>query len=478
MAGIDNNTLFYSRGDSFTDLSLTPKTITNSNAVIVDAGKFGKCFDTNNGCLTSSLLIPSTADFTIDFWFKQLALKNSAIFRANVSGTIGYYGGVGINTLVDGTVALLMSYNGTSWAINENCGSVNINEWNHISIIRSAGNVSVYINGVLKKQISISTNGLFQSSIFTIGRSQSTDTSTSLFNGYISDFRVSNIARWTTNFTPPTSPYNSLTINVTSQTTSNIDFNVSKLGAETINKVEVYINNTLSRTYTTGYDNLNYLIDNSLFIIGKNNIKIKVIYDINYSEEKILTYSYKPNPLPTNVGFKAKNDRDEALYNGLIANRDNLKTNLTNKGVDVTGVNEMSNLIDKVASIVLAPNIVAYDTGVDYTSLGNMLGAIQHTSTSGNPRIALSVKIPFSGSIRCKFLYYMYGGYETNASIKINGQVIQTFSNSTDANGGYKTSVSKDINVNKNDVVEILSWSTTGGKFSYIENIMLCCKFV
>ena len=78
--------------------------------------------------------------------------------------------------------------------------------WNHIAIVRSSGIMKLYRNGT---QIggtiatAVANNSLFIGSnpeAFTSEASPSV-------NAYFDEFRSSNVARWTTNFTPPTAPY-------------------------------------------------------------------------------------------------------------------------------------------------------------------------------------------------------------------------------------------------------------------------------
>jgi hypothetical protein len=48
MAGIDNNTLLYLRGDSFNDLSVSNKQLNSNNNKIIEDNVFGKCLEISN----------------------------------------------------------------------------------------------------------------------------------------------------------------------------------------------------------------------------------------------------------------------------------------------------------------------------------------------------------------------------------------------------------------------------------------------
>ena len=75
MAGIDNNTLLYLRGDSFDDLSLNPKSIENTNT-IVQEGFFGKYIDFNSNSYVKLPVevfksILNNQEFTIEYYYYE-----------------------------------------------------------------------------------------------------------------------------------------------------------------------------------------------------------------------------------------------------------------------------------------------------------------------------------------------------------------------------------------------------------------------
>ena len=88
-------------------------------------------------------------------------------------------------------------------------GSVTIqNSWVHTAFVRYSGTINLFINGISAGTASNSSN--FSSSAdFRIGAGRYTGTSADAFiTGYIQDFRItSGLARYTTNFTPPTASF-------------------------------------------------------------------------------------------------------------------------------------------------------------------------------------------------------------------------------------------------------------------------------
>jgi hypothetical protein len=81
--------------------------------------------------------------------------------------------------------------------------TVTANVWQHFACTATAGNIKVFINGSLNATGTY-TEGYAAGSNFDIGGINATGDGA--FNGYISNFRVTNSVLYTTTFTPPTSP--------------------------------------------------------------------------------------------------------------------------------------------------------------------------------------------------------------------------------------------------------------------------------
>ena len=89
--------------------------------------------------------------------------------------------------------------------------------WYHIAVVRNGINFYIFVNGVsqsLTVNTPIGTNdvGNVDSTLYVGGLAPSSF----YFNAWIDELRISKgIARWTTNFTPPSAPYDSQTPGVT-----------------------------------------------------------------------------------------------------------------------------------------------------------------------------------------------------------------------------------------------------------------------
>lgn len=82
--------------------------------------------------------------------------------------------------------------------------------WHHVAVVRNNNTVTIYLNGSSSGGTPGSCNQNFNNSSIrpTIGRYYDNSNPTFWMYGYMQEYRVSKgIARWTTDFTPPSAPY-------------------------------------------------------------------------------------------------------------------------------------------------------------------------------------------------------------------------------------------------------------------------------
>jgi len=134
--------------------------------------------------------------YTIDYWLYLIALPPSAqtypVSRFSGSGDWGNY--------VDANGAMRHGIWGVSEIYTSN-SVVPIGSWHHWAIVKNGGSdTKIYKDGV---QVATGSGNFSDcSSALWIGGQNTSLTSTSSLNGYIDEVRISNIARWTTGFTP------------------------------------------------------------------------------------------------------------------------------------------------------------------------------------------------------------------------------------------------------------------------------------
>ena len=150
-------------------------------------------------------------DFTAECWIRFAALGNNTIFSHWANGTsssmsyyLTYFNGSGILRLGH----YLSGNADTSYSWSPSTGT-----WYHIALERSGTTIKVYIDGTSVISVSASTTALRDSEDpFRVGvfndASTGSPTLDWYFNGHIDDLRITKgLARYGTNFTPPTSAH-------------------------------------------------------------------------------------------------------------------------------------------------------------------------------------------------------------------------------------------------------------------------------
>jgi hypothetical protein len=207
------NTLILANGTSAaiydSAMMATYETLGNASTtgVIKKYGNSSMSFDGTGDYLVSPFSVNNnlgTGSFTFEAW----------LYPSSIAGIRGFYalsGGPGgvpkfVMHLNAGTPSI--HYNGLTGGSDiytTATSAITANTWTHLAFVRNGSTWTWYINGVASGTGSNSTNITFTTQPLYVGyggESYFTE-----FNGYIDDLRVTNgVARYTANFTPPTSP--------------------------------------------------------------------------------------------------------------------------------------------------------------------------------------------------------------------------------------------------------------------------------
>lgn len=198
---------------TFTDSELTPKSVTAAgNAQISTAqSKFGGASGLFDGTGDYLELADNadwafgTEDLTIDFWVRFISVPTSTITAVFYSQ---YNNGSNMIELYYKDSALyLQNYSGGTPIVDFNrAWTPTAGTWYHIAVVRTGNTFKMFINGTqIGTDYSSSNSFTDFTNLLRIGARNST---TGGLNGYIDEYRISKgVARWTTNFTPPTSQY-------------------------------------------------------------------------------------------------------------------------------------------------------------------------------------------------------------------------------------------------------------------------------
>lgn len=179
---------------TFTDAVNPSRTITKSGtpSLSTTQSKFGgSSFYSATGCLqipiTSDLVCPTTA--TLEYWF-YLTTTGGNPYAFTLGNIANSFLGNAVFAL-NGQVIYLET-------------STTYNTWHHVALCSNNGAVKAYLDGnnvwsgnLYNNQYLLGVQGL------TLYISSPSNP----FESYMDEFRISNVVRYTTNFTPPTQPF-------------------------------------------------------------------------------------------------------------------------------------------------------------------------------------------------------------------------------------------------------------------------------
>jgi len=275
-----------------TDSSNTNASITciGSAQISTAQSKFGSSsLATASGDIsisTTNIFNFGTSDFTVEFWFYRTGLGSSNNFIVD-----GRPSGNNSNTfmLYMPTSTTAPRYHTAS--SDQITSSINLgtNAWTHIAVVRNSGTTTLYMNGVSGGSFSDSTDYIDTGGT-TLGfwAGSSTDYSMYTTPGYFDDFRVTKgVARYTSNFTPPTTAHLTSAGDVNKQIVVNSDADGVAIGTGGISqariaKAWVYFNGENSAAnMIQGSYNISSIADDGT---GKYQINFSTnMSDTNYS---------------------------------------------------------------------------------------------------------------------------------------------------------------------------------------------------
>lgn len=205
--GLDKDVALLLHGDlledsSFNSVSVEPNGVTISE----DQSRFGgkSLFFDGNSFLRFSdqMFIFGTGDFTVDWWEYKTTDAGTS-FSINILSDPGYS-----NMLLFDGLYLYSANIPSMWNLlsGARIRSVLKNQWAHCALVRNGSNITFYQNGKQTWNTSFSGNLSGGSGICQVGAHGLSPVS-DYFSGYIDEFRISKVARWTSDFTPPDKPY-------------------------------------------------------------------------------------------------------------------------------------------------------------------------------------------------------------------------------------------------------------------------------
>ena len=210
---------------AFTDSSSAARTVTVvGNAQISTAqSKYGGgsgLFDGSGDYLTigdAAAMEPGSSDLTWEMWVKTTASNSYATLYSRTPSTFSS----GMFTLMinqssptSGNVALYVAdYSGGAPLLATTGVSVRDDSWHHIAVVRNGSSWAIYVDGTSRATATWSGTIADISAGVYIGRDQNYFFEGRDFPGYIDELRITKgVARYTTNFTPPTAASQQLSV--------------------------------------------------------------------------------------------------------------------------------------------------------------------------------------------------------------------------------------------------------------------------
>ncbi len=169
----------------------------------------GTSLQFDGGDMVSGTNVPLLTQFTYEAWIKRTA--DNGTYQTFLSDANTNYNAAMVTLFVDGgnsdcgssptdQIAYFQLQSGGS---STQCSGVTatLNQWYHVAVTRdAAGTRRVFIDGTLRSTNTSTVAPADSTGLMTLGRAGSS--SDEYFTGRIDDVRVSNTARYTTNFTP------------------------------------------------------------------------------------------------------------------------------------------------------------------------------------------------------------------------------------------------------------------------------------
>lgn len=162
-----------------------------------------------------------TGDFTIDFWINFANLSQTNFMFAQRQDANNHHS---FYVSAAGVITYYCRTGSTDRALYSRATPVftQTGAWYHVALVRQGALVKLYVNGTNYSMTGSTAAGDFGNiaGAFTIGANGS---ATDFCSAYIDAFRISKgIARWTENFTPPSSAYSNSVAKINNVAIANI----------------------------------------------------------------------------------------------------------------------------------------------------------------------------------------------------------------------------------------------------------------
>ena len=188
-----NNTFLDSSTNNFT---ITRNGNTTQGTFSPYGSNWSNYFDGSGDYLSTSSSISLSSSLTVECWFNLTSAQTSFKMFAgeSLSGGSGKY-----VTLTSTGIEAQFGASGAT--ISSITYTFAVGTWYHFALVRNGTTVSIYINGVAQSVTNSTQSGTMVLQYVGVGYSSSY-----VFTGFISNFRINTTAVYTANFTPSVTP--------------------------------------------------------------------------------------------------------------------------------------------------------------------------------------------------------------------------------------------------------------------------------
>lgn len=227
-----------------------------------------------------------TVDFTIEAWVRPTLLSSPYRIMGHgelgtTNGTwafgLGYHSTWGTGTRLN--VAVRSSSTIYNLSSDDVSAYITVNTWNHIAVVRSAGTLFFYLNGIQRGSVACNYDLTVASySALYLNYLVINGTFADIFFGYISKWRLSkDIARYTSDFTPPTTYVNDSYTKLIYMAENDISPQeqvLNQYGEVNVTRASTPFNRNASWDCVAGSDDYLRIDNNAAFDLGSNDFTI------------------------------------------------------------------------------------------------------------------------------------------------------------------------------------------------------------
>lgn len=195
------------------DVALVSQGVTTSDAQSKFGGKSGY-FNGSTAWIdfTVKSVFNPNADWTIDWWEYVETIVQTACIYNQTNGTYNNDRGIllGYQSSSNNEYAYVTdSASGWTIADSKTMGTLTTGQWVHRAVVRSGNTYYTFRNGTQQATWTSTKSILSTATLGTIGRYAN---GIKYYKGYIDEFRISDVARWTSSFTAPATPHTAINI--------------------------------------------------------------------------------------------------------------------------------------------------------------------------------------------------------------------------------------------------------------------------